>query len=40
MDKSRNDKLKLFCNAPTVWGSLVNLYPLDALIDQGLITIY
>ena len=33
-------KIKAFCNKSSVWGLLFKLYPLIALINQGLVTIY
>ena len=42
MDKSRNDqtKIKAFCNAYSVWVSLVKSYSLIALMNKSLITFY
>ena len=35
-----NQGMKAFCNASSVWGSLVKSYPLGALVNQNLTTIY
>ena len=42
MDKHRNDKFKIkaFCNASSVRGSLFKSYPYVVLINQDLVTIY